>query len=220
MWRISADLSLWINQWRDLIMRTPNYKTPSIPDDEDARIILSADKESFLSDFFSFLDSDDFSFFDSADLLKNVIGWNCKNWTRDMDLFILLFTSSHHRNSSTRTQSWSPQMLMINWDCSIYFITHRDPFLADLDFSLSCSWPEPDLLAVAAEVAVAEEVAFLRLAAVGVDSSSSPMTATVREKCSLSDRWWSHRSNDNLCLVLNFNQGVQWLKEMKLWENK
>ena len=60
--------------------RTPNYKTPSIPDDEeDARIILSADKESFLSDFFSFLDSDDFSFFDSADLLKNVIGLNCKN---------------------------------------------------------------------------------------------------------------------------------------------
>ena len=59
--------------------RTPNYKTPSIPDDEeDARIILSAD-ESFLSDFFSFLDSDDFSFFDSADLLKNVIGLNCKN---------------------------------------------------------------------------------------------------------------------------------------------
>ena len=73
-------------------------------------------------------------------------------------------------------------------DSIAYFITHRDPFLADLDFSLSCSWPEPDLLAVAAEVAVAEEVAFLRLAAVGVDSSSSPMTATVREKCSLSDR--------------------------------
>ena len=220
MWRISADLSLWINQWRDLIMRTPNYKTPSIPDDEDARIILSADKESFLSDFFSFLDSDDFSFFDSADLLKNIARIEPEIWTCSFCYSHLLTTEVHQQDSDNKNTIMISPKLMINWDCSIYFITHRDPFLADLDFSLSCSWPEPDLLAVAAEVAVAEEVAFLRLAAVGVDSSSSPMTATVREKCSLSDQWWSHRSNDNLCLVLNFNQGVQWLKEMKLWENK
>ena len=62
-------------------------------------------------------------------------------------------------------------------------ITHRDPFLAALDFSLSSWPPEPDLLAVAAEVAVAVAAeapgCCFRLAAVGVDSLS-PMTVRGR----------------------------------------
>lgn len=47
-------------------------------------------EESFLSDFFSFLDSDDFSFFDSDDLLKIKF---------EMILLVLIFKSAYLSNS-------------------------------------------------------------------------------------------------------------------------